>query len=163
MEFRKVPGYFVEVSACGIIRRESDGYIYRVQTCRLGYKRVGLFTVGTKRTNLGVHRAVALAWLPNPENKNTVNHKDLNKANNHVDNLEWATMVEQHDHLSRNGGKKNVGKKFYKPERNDELVAMREAGTSYKKIGEHFGISGVRAREIILEHNKRGFRAARRG
>lgn len=151
MEFRKVPGFLVEVSDCGIIRRESDGYVYAVQTCKLGYKRVGLFTVGKKRSNLAVHRAVAMAWIPNPENKSDVNHIDLNKANNHASNLEWATKSENHFHASKAGRKINCGRKK-NPERDAEIKRLRKTGATYKFIGETFGISGTIARRICLGH-----------
>lgn len=58
----------------------------------------------TKRAN----RLVAEAFIPNPDSKPTVNHKDGNKLNNTVDNLEWATREEQMQHAYKYGLKKPV-------------------------------------------------------
>ena len=62
-----------------------------------GYERVVLTKEGIRKTYL-VHRLVALAFLPNPNKKETVNHVDGNKRNNDVSNLEWATCKEQKLH-----------------------------------------------------------------
>jgi hypothetical protein len=48
-----------------------------------------------KNTKFKIHRLIAIAFIPNPENKPTVHHKDKNKLNNSIENLEWATMSEQ--------------------------------------------------------------------
>lgn len=58
-----------------------------------GHMKVRLSKDG-KAKNLFVHRLVASAFIPNPENLPVVNHKDENPANNHVQNLEWCTQKE---------------------------------------------------------------------
>lgn len=55
-----------------------------------------------KRQN-GVHRFIAEIFVPNPENKPYVNHKDGNKQNNHADNLEWTTPSENNCHALQTG------------------------------------------------------------
>jgi hypothetical protein len=55
------------------------------------------------RQTVKVHRVVAQTWLPNPDNKPQVNHKDGCKTNNQVTNLEWVTFRENIDHLMKLG------------------------------------------------------------
>jgi len=61
------------------------------------YKRVTLCNNGECKRYL-VHRLVAEAFIPNPDNKPQVNHKDFNTKNNCVDNLEWVTAKENAQH-----------------------------------------------------------------
>lgn len=71
--------------------RNYDGLI--LKTTKYIYEMVGLHKNGKFKTAT-VHRLVALTWLPNPENKQQVNHKDHNKLNNSIENLEWCTRSE---------------------------------------------------------------------
>ena len=64
--------------------------ILKPVTDRHGYLIVGLWQ-NNKHKTYKVHRLVAEAFLPNPDNLPQVNHKDENKLNNNVDNLEWCT------------------------------------------------------------------------
>jgi hypothetical protein len=65
--------------------------------------------IGETAKNLKVHRLVAQAFIENPYNKPTVNHKDNNKLNNHVSNLEWMTYYENMRHAIDNGYKNMKG------------------------------------------------------
>lgn len=67
-----------------------------------GYKQV-FICVRNKHYMRYVHRLVAECYLPNPNNLAEVNHKDGNKANNNVDNLEWCTRSENLQHAIRTG------------------------------------------------------------
>lgn len=62
-----------------------------------GYYHVGL-TNDVNRQNFKVHRLVTLSFIENPENKTDVNHKDKNKLNNVLSNLEWMTRKENNIH-----------------------------------------------------------------
>ena len=57
-----------------------------------GYKLIGLRKPKHKKKNFYVHRLVAEAFIPNPQNYTYINHKDYDRGNNNVDNLEWCTQ-----------------------------------------------------------------------
>lgn len=81
------PNY--EVSNMGRVRNK-EGKILCFETTEKGYFRVDL-TNNEGRKHFKVHRLVASAFIPNDNNFPQINHKDENKQNNTVDNLEWCT------------------------------------------------------------------------
>ena len=72
-------------------RVDTDGYL------------MAILCVNGKHKQFKVHRLVAETFIPNPENKETVNHIDGCKMNNFVENLEWATRTENNQHAVRIG------------------------------------------------------------
>lgn len=79
-----------EVSSYGRVRNRLNGYILKQFPNIKKYLYVNL-QKDKKHFGRQVHRLVAMAFIPNPDNLPQINHKDENKQNNHIDNLEWCT------------------------------------------------------------------------
>lgn len=91
--------------------RFCKGKILKPSTDKDGYLKVVLYKNGKEKTFL-IHRLVAEAFLPNPNNLTEVNHKDENKLNNNVNNLEWCNRKFNINFGTRN---EKVAKKLSKP------------------------------------------------
>jgi hypothetical protein len=88
------PNY--NVSNLGNIKNIKTNKLLKI-LCKDGYNNISLKHNELKKS-FKIHRLVALAFIENPENKSDVNHKDKNKLNNHVSNLEWMTRKENNIH-----------------------------------------------------------------
>lgn len=103
--WKDVKGYegLYQVSTLGRIKTCSGrfkGRIRKLKVDRHGYECVALVKHGVRKDHL-VHRLVAQAFIPNPENKPQVNHIDENPLNNCLYNLEWVTAAENANHGTR--------------------------------------------------------------
>ena len=92
------------------------GYL-EVHLCKDGFGKV-----------FRIHRLVAEAYIPNPENKPEVNHKDENKTNNCINNLEWSTPKENMNYGTRTKRmSKKMSKAVYCPELDQTFTSMIDA------------------------------------
>lgn len=117
--------------------------VLKAQKNGKGYLRVSI----SRRLEF-VHRLVANQYVPNPENKPQVNHKDGNKLNNHYTNLEWVTNIENRKHACENGlqacGEKCGNSKLTW----EDVDFIRSSDLNSTEIAKMFNISKSHARGV---------------
>lgn len=91
-----------EISERGELRAVKTKKIIKLHPNRDGYFQYTAYTDGGRRPVLMIHRVVAEHFLTDWDNNLTVNHKDSNKQNNHINNLEMITVSENNKHRNRN-------------------------------------------------------------
>ena len=92
-----------EVSTEGQVRRIRDNFYPKYCKDKDGYMSCSLNNGDGTKTKYRVHRLIAMAFIPNPENKPEVNHINSIRDDNRAENLEWCTRSENEKHAYRDG------------------------------------------------------------
>lgn len=143
--------YFVSIDGRVYSRRKFNE-LTELKQHKAGHK--GYVKVRVNRKDRFVHRLVAISYLPNPCKKETVNHIDGNKQNNHVINLEWCTRSENTKHAYDTGlkkpytGTKDRGNNKFA----DEWSKLFNKGISLRRIGDKYGVSHHTVLRTINKH-----------
>lgn len=163
-EWRDIPGYegLYQASTYGRIKSYSrtwlsGRWVYRTipervmnpSVDRKGYYIIGLRRDGKQKMSKA-HRLVAMTFIPNPDNKPQVNHKDTNKKNNYVDNLEWATNGENMQHAHDNKLMNlRVGEKHPQAKLNNkQVLEILNINRPHHEIAKLFGVSRATIQRI---------------
>lgn len=138
-QWKDIEGYegVYQISSLGRVKRlphgNSKGRIRKLRAANNGYLYVVLSKDNVPQT-IRVHREVAKAFIPNPLNLETVNHKNFDKTDNRVENLEWMTERDNVLHAKRNGMGNN--KPVYQCDMSNNII--RKWNSAYEvelKIG----------------------------
>lgn len=141
-EWKTVPEWdLYEISNFGnlrgkdrVVKNHGGTYIRKARELKtvpdkLGY-RTFRFKQDGKSKSEKIHRLVAKAFIPNPENKPCVNHIDNNPSNNRVDNLEWCTMQENTDWMIKQGRFKRTPQWLERLHKSQEPTYKAVVGTN---------------------------------
>lgn len=98
----------------------------------------GYIKIKLNKSYCAIHRLVAITFIANPKNCEQVNHKDGNKKNNHISNLEWCTAKQNILHAYRAGAKRT---KLIKSKVEKIKILMRDTNITNEKIAKRFKCS----------------------
>ena len=140
---------FLEINKKGEIRKTTQK---KITITNENYQRVEV-TIKGKRKRFCLHKLLAETFIKNdnPKEKTQVNHKDGNKHNNKLDNLEWATPSENTKHAIKNGlhipyfskyhlkGEKSFASKL----KNKDIRYIRESSKKGVKLAKKFNVSSA--------------------
>ena len=117
MRIRAIEGYegLYSVTDTGKVFSHISGKFLKLGQSSNGYLYVSLYKKGKMKKHK-VHRLVAITYMANPDNKEQVNHINAIKTDNRVENLEWATRLENNQHKAANSlqGKRKTAHSKYK-------------------------------------------------
>ena len=152
-----------EISNKGRVRSIHNGKkrIMKIQNHSHGYNVINLYEHELSRQfSRYIHRLVGQAFIPNPLNKPQINHKDGNKKNNNVSNLEWMTAKENCAHSSKNNLLPKGQNHYYSKLSNKDVKEIKKLikkGVMGKDIAKKYNVSRSLISKIKLGRGRNDF------
>lgn len=167
--WKDIEGYegIYQVSNTGKVRsldRKVWNYIKKGRVLKMrnnghGYYDVSLYGEEKKEKHAYIHILVAKAFIPNPNNYEQVNHKDFDKSNNCVDNLEWVSRKQNMQHYRKSNYCKKVEKMREKKFANktlkrvydnkDKIIYLYKEGFSIVEVGKQLNLGRDFVSEVL--------------
>lgn len=144
------------VSSWGRVYDLFNKYYLSSQVCEKNYVRVS--PAANPNANKGksicvrIHRLVGLTFLPLIEDKPTINHMDLNKRNNTIENLEWVSNLENRQHAIQNGAVPEGGHSFFTKEQIQDIRKKYQEGKSLRALSLEYNRKDSRTISDIVKY-----------
>lgn len=156
--YKQIENLDYEINSEGIVRRISTKRIKKSFKRLDGYIGIQLYITKEKVKNYQLHRLIANAFIPNPDNKLYVNHIDSNRENNSLNNLEWVTFEENVKHGYESGHASNKGSNNgFSVLTEEQVLEMRRKREndklSYQQLAAHYNVSYGCVAGIIQRKN----------
>lgn len=142
-----------EISNYGRFRNIETGHIYKPFKNKKGYLSYSFYIrqkhEGSKNVRKLAHRLVAKAFIPNPKKRKQINHKDGNKENNYVNNLEWCTNMYNSRHATNN----NLRRSKLSPLEVYEICELLlDTKNTYEAIAKKYNVATETIRSINVRN-----------
>ena len=157
-EWKPLPDYEgrYEINNCGYIKNIKNNRILKNYISPQGYACCALRLIGENKTRtIRIHRAIARAFIPNPNNYPIINHRDGNKLNNSIENLEWCTYQHNIQHSFDMGLQEPNGRILFK-EDYVKIFAMYKNGWLFREMVEALG-GKVKDRTIYFALKRKSY------
>lgn len=109
MIWKSIPGFSnYSISNTGLVKNNQTNRLKKTTVDNYGYLMFGI-TKNYKQKAFRIHRLLAQLFIENPKNQSVINHKDGNKLNNSLNNLEWCTYKHNNIHAFNTGLNMHIG------------------------------------------------------
>lgn len=143
--WKQIKNFDYEINEEGIVRRILSKRIKKSFLRKDGYIGIQLYKSKTKPISFQLHRLIAIAFIPNPNNLPFINHKDSNRQNNDISNLEWCTKQENVIHGYISGFASNRGSKNGFSKLNEQQVLeirkKKTEGLTHQQLANLYNVS----------------------